>query len=115
MSLYDFNPWWKTSSVPKHFTGQKRELFDNIDSFLDYRQIIILFGLRRAGKTTLLYQIIDFLLRKKEVDHFNILYFSFDEQALSLDAIFEQYQRDILKQRLDEKEKIYLFLIERAW
>jgi predicted AAA+ superfamily ATPase len=112
MSLYDFNPWWKTLSVPKNFTGQKRELFDNIASFLDYRQIIILFGLRRAGKTTLLYQIIDFLLQKKEVDHFNVLYFSFDEQALSLDAILEQYQRDILKQRLDEKDRIYLFLDE---
>ena len=110
MPLYDFNPWWKTSSVPKGQVGKKRGVFDEILSFLDYRQIIILFGLRRAGKTTLMYQLIDYLLKKGGVEPFRILYFSFDEQAFSLSKLLEIYQQDILRQGLYEQARTYLFL-----
>ena len=112
MPLYDFNPWWKTSSVPKDQAGKKREIFDEILSFLDYRQMIILFGLRRAGKTTLMYQLIDHLLKKGGVEPFRILYFSFDEQAYSLSKLLEIYQQDILRQGLDKQARTYLFLDE---
>lgn len=112
MPLYDFNPWWKTSSVPKDQAGKKREIFDEILSFLDYRQMIILFGLRRAGKTTLMYQLIDHLLKKGGVEPFRILYFSFDEQAYSLSKLLEIYQQDILRQGLDEQARTYLLLDE---
>ena len=112
MPLYDFNPWWKTSSVPKGQAGKKREIFDQILSFLDYRQIIILFGLRRAGKTTLMYQLIDYLLKKGGVEPFRILYFSFDEQTYSLSKLLEIYQQDILRQGLDEQARTYLLLDE---
>jgi predicted AAA+ superfamily ATPase len=112
MPLYEFNPWWKTSSVPRGQAGKKREIFDHILSFLDYRQIIILFGLRRAGKTTLMYQLIDYLLRKGGVEPFRILYFSFDEQAYSLSKLLEIYQQDILRQGLDEQARTYLLLDE---
>jgi len=112
MPLHDFNPWWKTSSVPKGQAGKKREIFDEILSFLDYRQIVILFGLRRAGKTTLMYQLIDYLLKKEGVEPFRILYFSFDEQAFSLSKLLEVYQQDILRQGLDEQARTYLFLDE---
>ncbi|NVM23093.1 MAG: ATP-binding protein [Desulfobacterales bacterium] len=112
MPLYEFNPWWKTSSVPRGQTGKKREIFDQILSFLDYRQIIILFGLRRAGKTTLMYQLIDYLLRKGGAEPFRILYFSFDEQAYSLSKLLEIYQQEILRQGLDEQARTYLLLDE---
>ena len=112
MPLYDFNPWWKTSSVPKDQAGKKREIFDEILSFLDYRQMIILFGLRRAGKTTLMYQLIDHLLKKGGVEPFRILYFSFDEQAYSLSKLLEIYQQDILRQGLDEQARTYFLLDE---
>lgn len=38
-----------------------------IPFYLDRRQILILRGLRRTGKTTLLYQIIHYLLKEKKV------------------------------------------------
>lgn len=112
MSLYEFNPWWKSSSVPKDQAGKKRVIFDEILPFLDYRQMIILFGLRRAGKTTLMYLLMDHLLRKGNVTPFHILYFSFDEQALSLDEILETYQEKVLRQGIYEQERVYLFLDE---
>jgi len=112
MRLHEFNPWWKTSRVPKGLLGKRREIFDKILSFFDYRQIIMLFGMRRAGKTTLMYQLIDYLLEKEKGRSFCILYFSFDEQAFSLNEILETYEQDILKYRLDEEKRIYLFLDE---
>lgn len=112
MPLFDFNPWWRTSSVPKNQIGKSREILDEILSFLDYRQMIILFGLRRSGKTTLMYQIINHLLAKRDVPPFRILYFSFDEQAFDLNHLLEIYQQDIIRQGLEEQEIIYLFLDE---
>jgi predicted AAA+ superfamily ATPase len=41
------------------------------------RQILLITGLRRVGKTTLMYQLIQHLLDEK-VKSLHILYFSFD-------------------------------------
>ena len=61
MQIIDFNPWWKSSEVPNELTGRHRSLLPKLISYLDYRQIILLYGIRRAGKTTL----ITFLPKKK--------------------------------------------------
>jgi len=45
----------------------KRELFEEIKKLLTYRQITIISGLRRAGKSTLMFQLIDFLLKHKKI------------------------------------------------
>ena len=112
MTIFDFNPWWKSLKVPEFFIGKHRNIFDKIITYLDYRQIILLFGLRRAGKTTIMYQIIDYLLQKKKIQTFNILYFSFDEQKMDLDEILEVYQTSALKEAIDSDNKIFLFVDE---
>lgn len=53
MLFSDFNPWWKTAKVPSQLAGKKRSARDEIIFYLSYRQILLLFGLRRSGKTTL--------------------------------------------------------------
>mgnify|MGYP001128908337 CR=1 FL=1 len=59
------NPWWKDNEISKELAKPyKRKIFDKISNLLNYRQIIILSGLRRVGKTTLLYQVIEHLLKK---------------------------------------------------
>ena len=110
MTLFDFNPWWKTLNVPEQYRGQTRDILGSIISFLDYRQILVLFGLRRAGKTTIMYQLIQHLMNKHQA--FQILYFSFDEQQYELDALLNLYQTDILKQSLDTAQTVYLFFDE---
>jgi predicted AAA+ superfamily ATPase len=112
MQISDFNPWWKLPEVPEELVGQPRDLLTQVLSFLDYRQIILLFGIRRAGKTTLMHQLIDHLLRKENVDPFRIVYFSFDLQDSSLEGVVEHYQLEVLKQEIRQQEKIYLFLDE---
>ena len=78
---------------------------------LSHRQITIITGLRRVGKTTLMFQLIDALL-KENVNPFHILYFSFDESQYALDEILEFYQQEVLQGDIRNHEKIFLFLDE---
>lgn len=110
MDLQSFNPWWKTGKVPTEFCGRKRKIYDEVARYIDKRQIVLFTGLRRVGKTTLMYQIIDGLL-KKDVKPYNIMYFSFDEMRYDLEEIIKQYETEVLQEDISKK-KIYIFLDE---
>jgi len=112
MNLTKFNNWWKDGNVKKDLVGIRREIFYEIIKYIDKKQIIAIKGQRRVGKTTLMYQIIDFLLNEKKIEKYRILYFSFDEEVYDIDEIIEQYQKEILKDRIEKFDKIYLFLDE---
>ena len=73
---------------------RKRKIFDEIVGYVDKRQIVLFTGLRRVGKTTLMYQIID-LLFKKDVNPYNVMYFSFDEMRYDLEEIIKEYETDV--------------------
>lgn len=108
--MQSFNPWWKAGKVSTEFTGRKRKIFGEIVKYIDKRQIVLFTGLRRVGKTTLMYQIIDELIRK-DVNPYNIIYFSFDEMRYDLEEIIKQYETDILRDDISKK-KVYIFLDE---
>ena len=58
-----FNPWWEKKKLE---TGILRSLYlEKIDKRLTRKQIEILTGSRRVGKTTILKQIVNLLLRHK--------------------------------------------------
>lgn len=106
-----FNEWWVTKRVkPTLLKPFKRPLFFKLQKYLNNRQILLITGLRRVGKTTIIYQLIQELLDKKIIN-LNILYFSFDEQHLTLDDLIKDYEEKILRKRIDG-EKIYIFLDE---
>ncbi|MDI6808292.1 MAG: ATP-binding protein [Candidatus Eisenbacteria bacterium] len=110
MELQDFNPWWRDGKVPPGLLGRKRKIFGEIMKYLDKRQIVLLTGLRRVGKTTLMYQIINNLLRKG-VSPYNILYFSFDEMRYDIESIVKQFEADILRDDI-LKNKVFIFFDE---
>lgn len=79
--------------------------------YINDRQILILYGLRRVGKTTLLYQFIDELLsRGVKAEH--ILYFSFDEIETKIDDLILAHEENILRSPIGDAGKIYLILDE---
>lgn len=91
----------------------KRELFTEIISYLPYQQIISIVGLRRTGKTVILNQIIDKLLREEKVLRKNILFLSFDEALLSKAIKLENYLDAYFENFLEQKNnRIYIFLDE---
>jgi hypothetical protein len=91
-----WNPWWLYDKVPKLKKRITRpETLDGITKLLDIKEIICITGVRRCGKSTMLYQIIDHLI-ENGIAPKNILYFNLDEpfkdKSISiLDNIFENY------------------------
>jgi len=112
LNLITFNRWWDTGKVEEvYLKPYKRRLFYNLKKFLDVRQILLIYGLRRVGKTTLMYQLIDYLLKNK-VSKKNILYFSFDEKIASLKELFNNYSEFVLEKDILKEKKVYIFLDE---
>lgn len=106
-----FNDWWITKKVKESLLKPyKRPLFNEILRYLDDRQILLVTGLRRVGKTTLFYQLIQELLNKG-VEPTKILYFSFDEESANIDDLLKTYREKVLKAEF-ENTKIYIFLDE---
>jgi len=106
-----FNEWWKTGRVNPRLTGRRRAVFYEIAPYLNKRQIVLLYGMRRTGKTTLMFQMIDNLLVENDIEPLRILYFSFDEKIESINEIVEKYKTEVLKKRVPG-EKIYFFFDE---
>lgn len=110
--LAKFNEWWDAGKVSgKHLENYKRYLFHKILKFIDDKQIILITGLRRVGKTRMLYQLIDALL-ERGTDKRNILYFSFDEKTFDFKDVLETYKLEVLRKDFGEAGKVYLFLDE---
>jgi len=110
--LTQFNPWWKGDSIPD-LPRWKRATYGEIFTWTTNRpavRAVMLSGARQVGKTTLVMQTIEDLLKRK-VDPSNILYATFDHPILKLagpDAVLEAW-----RMREPKKEgREYLFLDE---
>jgi len=105
--LVESNKWWK---APFAIEYKEREIYSQITKFLSLPQIIALTGLRRVGKTTLMFKILQDYI-KKGFDPKNIIYFSFDEfRETDIREILGEYEK-IMKKNF-ENEKYLLFLDE---
>ena len=103
------NPWWDDERVSEELAKKyTRDFFDKIQELKKYRQIIILTGLRRVGKTTLLYQTVKELLNEGNAKR--IFYFSFDKEVDEIVELFENYKE--LTGVDYKKEKISVFFDE---
>ena len=108
--LEEFNPWWISGKVDLELALPfKREIFSDIERHLNKRFIIALVGLRRTGKTTIMYQLIERLIQNK-INPSNILFFSFDETLAELNEVLELYKE--LHPKDFREEKIFVFLDE---
>jgi hypothetical protein len=106
-----FNEWWFTGKIRKELAPPfKRHAFPKIMESLKERQVLIITGLRRVGKTTLLYQTIEKLLETEEAGR--ILYFSFDEFTADPRGVLEFYEKRVLKRPIEEAGKVFVFFDE---
>lgn len=93
--------------------GEKRDVLETLLPFLETRDIVVLTGPRRAGKTTVLFQVMD-ALAAKGVSQEAMLHINFEEPAFSmmlnielLEKIYNEYRQHIFPEG-----KVYLFLDE---
>lgn len=116
--LYQQNPWWvDTNYRPPESLWPKRDQFSQIQAYLKVPQMLLVTGLRRTGKTTLLRQLIAALL-DQEIPAKKICFFSFEEgfgveNREALEGIINLYFEQILKKDIVQIEKpVYLLLDE---
>ena len=108
-TLFQFNPWWENKEFT-HKSIERTRYSQKLIKSLDIKDIIFLIGLRRVGKTTLMKQLIQHLLKTVEPNH--ILYISCEHPAFddkNLIDIIDEY-RGYFQIRRDEK--IFVFLDE---
>lgn len=110
--LSQFNPWWRREAIPD-LPSWRRAVFNELLLWIRHPpapRAVLLSGPRQVGKTTLLLQAIDSLL-KEGVSPANILYVTFDHPILKLaglEAVLEAWRE--LEPRVEGAE--YLFLDE---
>ena len=104
--LQDSNPWWK-----EEFTVEfkDRDIYEKIKKFLPLSQMIAFTGLRRVGKTTLMFKIVEDYIRNG-FEPRNIIYFSFDEfRATEIRLVMKEYEALLEK---DFKKGNYILLLD---
>ena len=108
--FYKSNPWWEEPFV---FNAIQRDVYLNeLEGYIDNKDIIFLTGLRRVGKTTLLKGIVNLLLHVKKIEPKHIFYISLDLYALeglSIADIVTEYRKI---HKLSSSQMIYLFFDE---
>lgn len=105
------NDWWLTGKVKKELAKEyKRDMFAQALRLVEkYRQVIILTGLRRVGKSTIMYQMIDELL-KGGTEPQNIVYFTMDYGRPDIVTVLDTFQA--ITGIKWKNEEIYVFLDE---
>jgi hypothetical protein len=107
INLLKFNRHWNAGF--RYEFPKQRKFIHTLVQHLDDRQIIELTGLRRLGKTTLYFQLINALLDRK-VKPQHIWYFSFDEDKYEIDELFGAFRTQTGTDF--NNDKIYIFFDE---
>ncbi|MGD2085727.1 MAG: ATP-binding protein [Candidatus Aminicenantes bacterium] len=106
--LYKFNPWWEVEYRSHHIPRERynRELNESLDT----GDIVIITGLRRVGKTSIIKFFIEELLKKVPGDR--IFYISLDAYGLEKYSIHDIVEAFRKIHHINLSEKIYIFLDE---
>ncbi len=104
--LLDSNEWWKGKFELEY---HKRDILEHVSKFISLPQIIAFTGLRRVGKTTLMFRIaLDFI--DGGLDPKNVIYFSFDDfRDAQVSEVIREYEELMGK---NVKEGRYLLLLD---
>ncbi len=134
---YVFSKLRETLRLAENYTQidnkflSKRNAYIRLKKFLDdfiaggiNNRLIILPGLRGTGKTTILFQLYEYLLKQKNIKPENVLYVSADDiQSIiggNIANVILTYVKDVHQTSLIElKEKVFIFIDEahfdRGW
>ena len=109
--LERFNEWWFTGKVRRELALPfRRYAFSRVLESLGERQVLLVTGLRRVGKTTLLYQAVERLLETVAADR--VIYFSFEESSAGPKEVLEFYEKMVLRKPFEEVDRVFVFFDE---
>ena len=95
-TIVDQNPHW---SGDMYIEGVPRKILNKVIDYLGLPHVISIVGVRRAGKSTLIKQAINFLIQTKEIPPKNILFLNLETPQFSryrtdvtyLERVYEDY------------------------
>jgi hypothetical protein len=108
------NLHWKNEDT-YFFTENKykRKLFFELLKYLDEKEMISVIGLRRTGKTVLLKQLAEYLVKNKKINPYDIFFLSFDEAIpCEPDELAEYFDYYLDTIRTDRNKTAYIFIDE---
>ena len=98
-SIRKWNPWWADIEELQQLTGESRTVIENISETITIPHFKDVIGIRRSGKTTTLYQIIELLINDK-IEPKNIIFLNFDDPDIQVTS-FDELIKTIDKINLD--------------
>ncbi|NLL10905.1 MAG: ATP-binding protein [Methanomicrobiales archaeon] len=105
------NPWWFGRTYE---TGHNRlSSYPELIRYLDAREILLIQGVRRSGKSTLMFQMIEYLI-SHDTDPGSILYINLDEPLFTGWMRDPGFLNELIEEYLEKnnKHQCYLFIDE---
>ena len=93
--LEGWNPWWSSGEVPPRLAGIPRDQTERIWRLMEAPEVISIVGVRRSGKTTMMYQLVQRLLASG-VPPENVMWANLEDPVLSgmeLGEVLATYMR----------------------
>ena len=107
--LAEANPWWSTKKVPEELRGQPRLDYSLLVKSIEVQEVTIIVGVRRAGKSTFMYQMVEKLLGRG-IQPEQILFINFEDTRFDENSLEEIYQA--YRTNLNPDKKAYFFFDE---
>ncbi len=108
--FYEYNPWWEGESGLNQII-ERPELLKKLEYQLKSPSIVLLTGLRRVGKTTLMKMLISSLIQNG-IEAKKIFYISLDDYVLDSKSIIELTDEYRKLHKLSVDEKVFFFFDE---
>ena len=94
------NPWWSGRDFSMQAGICRDRYFKKIRAYYDSGEIVVINGVRRSGKTTLLMQMIQDLINERGADPRSILFVNCDEPAIAqlanpLEMVLDTYRKEV--------------------
>lgn len=105
MELERQNPHWNSDFFYPY--EKKRVIFDSVKASVESGLITAIYGLRRVGKSVVMKQVINDVIRSG-VDRLDIFYFSFDEEKQDFWSVVKEFEKKTGK----IEKRHYLFFDE---
>lgn len=108
--LAEWNPWWDNRELLSELTGKPRQEYSDLIKSVGIKEITVIMGVRRSGKSTLMYQMIDKLLFDGKIRPEQVLFVNLEDKKFtgdSLDDIYSAYRESI-----NPNDKSYVFIDE---
>src|SRR3989344_3654463 len=107
--LIEWNPWWENEELINDLAGKFRPQYKDLLNSVDIKEVTIITGIRRSGKSTLMYQIIQNLLRKG-ITHNQILFVNLEDKKIEKDNFDDIYLS--YRENINQDKKAFIFFDE---